>query len=106
MHFDSYQEEANRTAIYPHAERFNYLGLGVGSEAGEILGVMKKVIRDNNEPSMARARISEEVGDLLWYCSQLLLEFGISFDDCALENLKKLKSRQARHALHGDGDHR
>jgi NTP pyrophosphatase (non-canonical NTP hydrolase) len=106
LSFDDYQDETDATAVYPHEYRFPYLALGLSGEAGEVAGTIKKYIRDGLPHDEVKERVMEEVGDVLWYCSQLLFEFGIKFSDCAEHNLVKLLSRQRRGVIQGDGDHR
>jgi len=48
MDFDEYQKEANKTAIYPVlGAKFVYPTLGLADEAGEVVGKIKKVMRDD-----------------------------------------------------------
>ena len=53
MRFDQYQQETNRTAIYKNkisleSNHINYVVLGLCSEAGEVAGVLKKILRDDD----------------------------------------------------------
>jgi hypothetical protein len=48
MNMDDYQDQSAKTAIFPKEEALNYLILGLCSEAGELAGKLKKIIRDNN----------------------------------------------------------
>ena len=50
--------------------------------------------------------LSKELGDVLWYLSQLATEFGLKLDDIAEQNIEKLYSRMERNQLHGSGDNR
>ena len=107
--FDRYQEKASSTAVYPDKGRnFIYPTLGLADEAGEVVGKIKKVIRDNAgviSPEQ-RDEIKKELGDVLWYLSQLSQELGIKLSDVAQTNLDKLSSRSKRDKLHGSGDNR
>jgi NTP pyrophosphatase (non-canonical NTP hydrolase) len=47
-----------------------------------------------------------ELGDVLWYVSQLASELGLGLDDVAQANLAKLEGRARRRTLGGSGDHR
>ncbi len=109
MDFKEYQEKANKTAIYPNAgNNFIYPTLGLASESGEVAGKIKKVIRDKNgviDDGM-KSDIKKELGDVLWYLSQLANELNLSLDEIANENLQKLYSRLERNKIHGDGDNR
>ena len=73
MTADEYQRKARETAIYPKKEALPYLSLGLVSEAGEVAGKVKKLIRDGTESDVA-----SEVGDVLWYCAMLASEVGVS----------------------------
>jgi NTP pyrophosphatase (non-canonical NTP hydrolase) len=50
--------------------------------------------------------MARELGDVLWYLSQLASELGLELDAIAAENLDKLLSRQRRGVLSGAGDDR
>lgn len=109
MTFQEYQVAARETAIYPNKDNnFIYPTLGLAGEAGEVAEKIKKVIRDNNgiiSPEK-RGEILKELGDVLWYVSNLAIEVGVTLDDVATTNLEKLHSRQNRGALGGSGDNR
>lgn len=110
MNFHEYQQHALETAIYEGRGTITglmYAGLGLG-EAGEVQGKIKKVWRDSNGQMTRemRAKILEEIGDLLWYCAVTCSELGADINDVAVGNLAKLKSRQERGVLGGSGDNR
>ena len=50
--------------------------------------------------------LKKELGDVLWYVSQLASELGLEFEDIAQTNLDKLFSRMDRGVLGGSGDNR
>lgn len=109
MTFEEYQKQSRETAIYPNLDdNFIYPTLGLVGESGEIAEKIKKILRDKggeiNDES--RKEIAKELGDVLWYLSQLSSELKLSLDDVALMNIEKLSSRKKRDALHGDGDNR
>jgi NTP pyrophosphatase (non-canonical NTP hydrolase) len=109
MNFKEYQTESRKTAIYPDKDNnYIYPTLGLSGEAGEISEKIKKVIRDKNGEidEETRELLKKELGDVLWYISQLATEIGLSFDDIAETNIEKLLSRQQRNKLQGDGDTR
>jgi NTP pyrophosphatase (non-canonical NTP hydrolase) len=108
LNFNDYQENATRTAIYGSGSLIIYPALGLANEAGEVLGKIKKVLRDNNgefTPELNKA-IGSEIGDTLWYCAALARDLGLSLDDIANDNIKKLLDRQQRGVIHGSGDSR
>ena len=109
MNFKEYQEKSRKTAIYPNAgENFIYPTLGLAGEAGEVAEKIKKVLRDNDGKvtEEKRAEIEKELGDVLWYVSQIASELGLSLDQIAEKNIEKLYSRMERGKLSGSGDNR
>lgn len=110
MNFNEYQEAASETAIYPGKGTIiglAYCALGLG-ESGEVQGKVKKVLRDTagiiTEETIQA--IGKELGDQLWYIAQTAKELGLSMQDIAEQNIAKLKSRQERGVLTGNGDNR
>ena len=109
MDFKTYQKKARLTAEYPDLGSNNiYPTLGLVGEAGEVAEKVKKVIRDKNgifdeESKMA---IKKELGDVLWYLSNLCTEFNFSLDEVALQNLEKLRKRADMGNISGSGDDR
>ena len=71
---------------------------------------IKKMIRDKNgvfSPTPEDiAELKKELGDVLWYVSAIAFYNGIELDDVARANLDKLRSRQQRNKIHGNGDNR
>ena len=98
---DEYQEKAKATAIYPKKDALPYLALGLGSEAGEVSGKVKKLIRDGTQSDVA-----SEIGDVLWYCAMLASEMNVSLGKIMEGNLDKLHDRKERGKLQGSGDTR
>jgi NTP pyrophosphatase (non-canonical NTP hydrolase) len=110
MEFKKYQAKTATTAIYPGRctlQGVLYTALGLG-EVGEIQGKVKKILRDSNGIISVDTvvAIKGEIGDCLWYLSQLCTELGLDLDTVAEENLKKLADRAARGVLKGSGDNR
>lgn len=108
MTFDQYQEEAVKTAIYDAEHSIIYPALGLANEAGEVLGKIKKVLRDNNGDFNEdnRVAIGKEIGDVLWYMAALSRDLDIRLSDTAHDNIQKLRDRQARGVIGGSGDTR
>lgn len=108
MDFDDYQRAAQRTAVYPDANRVVYPALGLASEAGEVAGKIKKVLRDQGGDFEAAPldALRDELGDVLWYVAVLATDLGLSLDEIAACNLDKLGSRASRGTLGGEGDRR
>jgi len=109
MNFEEYQKKSRKTAIYPNkGNNFIYPVLGLVGESGEVAEKIKKVIRDYNGVlnKKQRQEIKKELGDVLWYIAQIATELGLSLDEIAVFNIKKLESRKKRNKLHGSGDNR
>ena len=109
MDFKTYQKKARLTAQYPELGSNNiYPTLGLVGEAGEVAEKVKKVIRDKNGifDDESKEGIKKELGDVLWYLSNLCTEFKFSLDEVALQNLEKLKLRVAKGKISGSGDNR
>ena len=108
MEINDYQRMALETAIYPEEQRIIYPTLGLTGEAGEVADKVKKVLRDNNGEFAPekRQQIMMELGDVLWYCATLASDLGYSLQDVCQANYDKLKSRQQRDKIHGEGDNR
>ena len=114
MNFNTYQQLASQTALYTKITKkhkipnFLYPALGLAGESGEVLEKIKKLLRDANLEitDEFRETLKKELGDVLWYLSELARQFGISLEDVAKTNIEKLKDRQKRNKLHGEGDNR
>jgi NTP pyrophosphatase (non-canonical NTP hydrolase) len=109
MDFKEYQKKSRKTAIYPNAgNNFIYPTLGLSGEAGEVAEKIKKVLRDKNGiiDEETREAIQKELGDVLWYVSQIASELKLNLDDIAEKNIEKLYSRMERGKLNGSGDNR
>jgi|TARA_B100001094_G_scaffold270315_1_gene275074 NTP pyrophosphatase (non-canonical NTP hydrolase) len=106
---DLYENLAGQTAIFPEDKALEYLALGMTSEAGEVAGKVKKLIRDGEDKEgfeMKKLAIASEIGDVLWYCAMMAKEVGVPLNDIMKENLKKLHGRKERGTLQGSGDER
>ncbi|MCL5112120.1 MAG: nucleoside triphosphate pyrophosphohydrolase family protein [Candidatus Marsarchaeota archaeon] len=106
MDLNEYQDNAKKTAVFPDAldGRFYYPAIGLAGEVGELLNKIKKIARDSAE--INKEDLKSELGDVLWYLSQLAEELGISMEDVAAHNLEKLRDRAERGKIHGSGDNR
>lgn len=108
MSLEDYLEFTNSTAIYPEAGsgsnlELYYLSLGLVSEAGEVAGKVKKLIRDGKYDP---AGIVKELGDVFWYAVRLVDAVGYSPDDALTINMAKLSQRKENNTISGSGDER
>jgi len=109
MTFKEYQVSSQKTALYPNkGNNFVYPTLGLSGETGEVAEKVKKIIRDKNGivEEIDREEIKKELGDVLWYMSQIASELGLDLDAVAQTNLDKLMSRLERNMIGGSGDNR
>jgi NTP pyrophosphatase (non-canonical NTP hydrolase) len=101
MDFDSYQKEALRTDRVPaRAGSDDVLSLtvpmlGLAGETGQLLSEYKKHLRDGEAHRLFKERVSEELGDLLWYVANVASKFDLTLDGIAAANLAKVKARWA-----------
>ena len=106
---DLYEQLAGETAIFPEHKALEYLALGLTSEAGEVAGKVKKLIRDGEDKEgfeLKKIAIASEVGDVLWHCAMMAREVGVPLNTIMRDNLDKLHSRKERGTLSGSGDDR
>lgn len=90
MDFNQYQEAATRTAN-PHDNALANYGLGIAGEAGEVADLIKKYVFHGHD--IDREDIKKELGDVLWYLSNIAETANISLEEIAIANIEKLKRR-------------
>ena len=95
MTFDEYQQRASATdaSEISKGEDFSILLLGLAGEAGSLLTLYKKWLRDGDSFQIVDKRISEELGDILWYLSNIATRMGLSLSEIASKNLQKTSER-------------
>lgn len=93
MDFYEYQDETERTAPQLGSELEDQLHMvvGISTEAGELLDAYKKHWAYGKE--LDRVNVKEELGDLLWYMSNLMRMLDIDFERTLETNVAKLKAR-------------
>lgn len=118
MELNDYQKQASKTVTYPKGwasingvivdASIVYCALKLSGETGEVTEKIGKVMRDKEGffGDHDRLQIAKELGDVLWYLSQLALEFGFDLEFIAQTNLDKLAARQTNNTLKGEGDNR
>jgi len=111
MSVNEYQAQSATTAIYPGKGEWAglaYTTLGLTGEAGEAANDVKKMARDDRTTRKPERieRLIDELGDCMWYMAQTCTELGISLQTIMEMNREKLKSRQERGVLRGDGSKR
>lgn len=118
LEINDYQQRAHETADYPFGcvgdenevviIDWIYPALGLAEEAGEVAGKFAKAVRDCNGKvdGTRKEEIKKELGDVLWFVSEIATCLEIPLEDVAQKNLDKLASRKSRGVIHGSGDNR
>lgn len=109
MDFTLYQSESRKTWGLVHTDHaIVYPTLGLANEAGEVAGKVKKLFRDKGGEISAddREELKYELGDVLWYLTQICTELDLTLEEVAEANITKLLSRLERGTIGGDGDKR
>ena len=90
MNLNDYQNLATRTA-QPHPDELLNYGLGLTGESGEVADLIKKFWFHKHD--IDRDDIIKELGDVLWYVSQLSRYVGVTLEEVATANIAKLQKR-------------
>lgn len=92
---DDYQHAAMRTTIHERGaadmKALSWNALGIAGEAGEVADLIKKHVAHGHE--LDEAKLTRELGDVLWYVAALAHDIGVSLSTVAHENVEKLKAR-------------
>lgn len=100
MELNTYQSLARQTSSFKPLDmkvnndrRENMLmaSLGLCGEAGEVADHIKKMVYHLHSPNLDK--LSEEIGDALWYIAELCSALGFSLDEIAAGNIAKLQLR-------------
>jgi NTP pyrophosphatase (non-canonical NTP hydrolase) len=92
MTFTDYQRAALRTSrAEPPRERILVQTLGLAGESGELANKVKKWAWHGK--ALTAADVSDELGDVLWYLSDIASAYGLNLCDVALGNIRKLEAR-------------
>ena len=93
MKFNEYQQLANRTdqqpgseAIHDHRQLMLVPLMGLAGEVGELLAEHKKWLRDGQSYTLFPERVTEELGDLMWYLSNVATKQGFHLGEIALSD--------------------
>ena len=122
MDTNEYQNGTAETAIYHKSIRtflnvatvqqthylllLNYLSNGLTGEAGEVASLVKKLMRDATPAPEFDAKLRKEIGDCMWYISEICNLQGWELAAVMQDNIDKLRSRKERGVLSGSGDER
>jgi NTP pyrophosphatase (non-canonical NTP hydrolase) len=104
MQLNEYQKQLNQFLL-PSAKNKDYLTLGLAAEAGEVMDVFAKAIRDENG-FVDISNLRKELGDVLFFVSVLADMYRLPLQEIAETNLEKLHDRKRRNKIGGSGDNR
>lgn len=98
MDFDYYQEVAFGTDQFAGRtakkdEELMIPLLGIAGETGTLLAEFKKKIRDRESYEGFKEKAEEELGDVLWYLSNIASRLDLSLSEIASKNLQKTNER-------------
>jgi len=96
MDFDEYQDTAALTDQFREKHKESDLMiplLGLAGETGTLLSEFKKKIRDRESYEGFNDRAEEELGDVLWYVSNIASRLDLSLSTIASKNLQKTGER-------------
>ena len=98
--FADYCEEAAQTdQLSRDGNHVALLATGLFGEAGSVLAELKKTVRERGAYPSYQNRLTEEVGDLLWYFARLVSVLAPS----DVRKLGELAERAGQHDDHADG---
>lgn len=103
MELNEYQNAAMGFRL-PSANA-EYALFNLGAEAGEVLGVVAKGIRDTRSFDYEQ-KIKKELGDVLWHVAAVALDNGFTLEEVAMANIAKLSKRKEEGVIQGSGDDR
>lgn len=76
------------------SDGYNLGVLGLAGESGEVADLVKKwLFHGSYSEEPPRERLTEELGDVLWYLQWLCCCLGITLDTLMAANMKKLRER-------------
>lgn len=126
MELNDYQQKAMLTCM-PSCNNIAYMAMNLCGEVGELHSKLAKAIRKgkmyitttdrsrDGEITMTHTSslsesemqdIEKKCGDVMWQIAGVCTVLGFSLEDVCRHNLEKLRSRQQRNLIDGDGDNR
>ena len=95
MNFNEYQHQAAKTDIVAPEDANAIIVplLGMAGEVGTLLSEYKKFLRDGSAHQRFKEQVAEDLGDLLWYVSNVAGKFDLRLEDVARSNLDKIATR-------------
>lgn len=100
---ETYQQQAWSYALDTSKNPL-YLFANLAGEVGELSSLVAKSVRDKHD--IDADKFIKEAGDVLWMLSAVCNYYGLSLDEVATTNLKKLEERKQKNTIQGSGDNR
>lgn len=93
MNFHEYQEAQERTsgAYDEDKNRLVVAAMGLAGESGKVLEYIKKIRFHGHD--LNRSELVEELGDVLWYLSEVASAIDVDLENVASLNIVKLQNR-------------
>ena len=93
MDIEAYSRLALRTAnnLGTFDKNLGHAVLGIGDEAGEIIGAFKKYFAYGKPLDIIN--LKEELGDLCWFINLAMDTLGLTWDEVMEANIRKLEVR-------------
>ena len=94
LFIDRLAEFQDGDAEWTEPQRLLTGAIGICSEGGELLDIVKKILFQGKEPTPElREKIKLELGDVMWYVQQVLIWSSWTLEEVLAENTKKLTGR-------------
>jgi NTP pyrophosphatase (non-canonical NTP hydrolase) len=96
MNLKEHKRESERTFQAPENSNHKQLSIlhcviGASTETGELLDQLKKHVYYNKPIDVVN--VKEELGDIMWYLSNLARLMNFDIEECLELNIKKLRTR-------------
>ncbi|MEE6674703.1 nucleoside triphosphate pyrophosphohydrolase family protein [Pediococcus acidilactici] len=90
MEFNEYQKKANKTLL-GNEQVLTNCALGLAGESGQVVNLVKNYTFRGAD--LDKEQLTKEMGDVLWYLSQVAQWADIPFEKVAEKNIKNLAKR-------------
>ncbi|MDB8858367.1 nucleoside triphosphate pyrophosphohydrolase family protein [Pediococcus acidilactici] len=90
MEFNEYQKKANKTLL-GNEQVLTNCALGLAGESGQVVNLVKNYTFRGAD--LDKEQLTKEMGDVLWYLSQVAQWANIPFEEVAQKNIKDLAKR-------------
>ncbi|MBM6585221.1 nucleoside triphosphate pyrophosphohydrolase family protein [Pediococcus acidilactici] len=90
MEFNEYQKKANKTLL-GNEQVLTNCALGLAGESGQVVNLVKNYTFRGAD--LDKEQLTKEMGDVLWYLSQVAQWADIPFEEIAQKNIKDLAKR-------------